>query len=155
MCGHDTSNRPRGGALAVLNPTMQDEPVFRGDLAFHTPGNPGSATATHARWTCEAGCTTTTLGDLFVVIHQSGDMTRRSTDCGLLHQFALAKASIVPTGDALELALDEPISLQVGDSGIIGRRVSIFSRRPSSMTSQAVAEGIVGFNFMQPATASL
>lgn len=55
MCGPDMSNRPRGGALAVLNPTTTVESnVLRrlhGDLAFHTPGNPGSSTATHARWT--------------------------------------------------------------------------------------------------------
>lgn len=81
-------------------------------------------------------------------------MTRTSADCGLFHQFALAKAVAVPTGDGLELALDEPISLQVGGSGIIGRRISIFSRQPSP-DNEAVAEGIVGFNFMQPATASL
>ncbi|KAH7363313.1 hypothetical protein B0T11DRAFT_92691 [Plectosphaerella cucumerina] len=169
MCGHDTSNRPRGGALAVLSPsrsaspttddcpTVPDGMLLRGDLAFHTPGDPNSSTATHARWTGSGG---SALEGLVVVIHRSGDMTRRSEECGLFHQFALAKAAAVPTAeDAFELALDEPVSLEVGEGGIIGRRVSIFSsssfQRPPSTGEAAVAEGIVGFNFMQPVAASL
>ncbi|KAH6689772.1 hypothetical protein F5X68DRAFT_189505 [Plectosphaerella plurivora] len=164
MCGHDTSNRPRGGALAVLSPSRDASPTtddcptapdgvfLRGDLAFHTPGDPNSSTATHARWTGSGG---SALEGLVVVIHRSGDMTRRSEDCGLFHQFALAKAAAVPAADdAFELALDEPVSLEVGDGGIIGRRVSIFaSQRPplsGDAAAAAVAEGIVGFNFMQP-----
>jgi hypothetical protein len=172
--------------------------LLRGDLAFHTPGDPNSSTATHARWTGSGG---SALEGLVVVIQyvqscgqrpliprhlllgrggrggiapdyehrtvlltlfdsRSGDMTRRSEECGLFHQFALAKAAAVPTAeDAFELALDEPVSLEVGEGGIIGRRVSIFSsssfQRPPSTGEAAVAEGIVGFNFMQPVAASL
>lgn len=54
MCGPEFTNRPRGGALAALSapnnkPHCTD--CLNGDLAFHTPGQPGSSEATHARFT--------------------------------------------------------------------------------------------------------
>ena len=56
---------------------------------------------------------------------------------------------------AVRLALRVPVALQVGDGGIIGRRVSVFARRQKSATwDEAVAEGIIGFNFMSRPTAA-
>ena len=50
---------------------------------------------------------------------------------------------------AVQLALPMPVALQVGDEGIIGRRVSVFARRQhAGPVDEAVAEGIIGFNFM-------
>ncbi|GKT46235.1 uncharacterized protein ColSpa_06416 [Colletotrichum spaethianum] len=81
---------------------------------------------------------------MVVVIHKSGDFTRSAEDCGLFHRIAFSGASILENGSTVELALRSPISLQVGDDGIIGRRVSVFSK---SEMKDACAEGIVGFNF--------
>lgn len=52
MCGSETTTKPRGGALAALWPprdTLTPLAALRGDLAFYTPGNPGSTLATHVR----------------------------------------------------------------------------------------------------------
>lgn len=54
MCGPEVTNRPRGGALAALSAPRHDaqcNAFIQGDLAFHTPGKPGSTEATHARLT--------------------------------------------------------------------------------------------------------
>ncbi|TQN70567.1 hypothetical protein CSHISOI_04909 [Colletotrichum shisoi] len=151
MCGPDPCTKPRGGALAVLNqPFGQPEatgtiPRLRGDLAFHTPGEPSCAFATHARITGGNNCDPQALADMVVVIHKSGDLTRRIEDCGLFRRIAFSGASVLENGSIVELALQQPISLQVGDDGIIGRRVSVF---PRSEMDTACAEGVVGFNFM-------
>ncbi|OHF03906.1 hypothetical protein CORC01_00768 [Colletotrichum orchidophilum] len=151
MCGPDTCTKPRGGALAVLNqPCSQPSPSalnprIRGDLAFHTPGKPGCTFATHARITGGEGCDLQSFSDMVVVIHKSGDLTRKPEECGLFHRFAFSGASILENGSILELALQRPVSLEVGDDGIIGRRISIF---PGTGMDNACAEGIVGFNFV-------
>ncbi|KAM4064523.1 hypothetical protein HRG_005109 [Hirsutella rhossiliensis] len=151
MCGPETSDRPRGGALAALmSPSVAgvDPAVsIRGDLTFHTPGRPGSTEATHARLTPEAAREMSALGDLHVVIHTSGDLTRSAEDCGLFRSFDLPGFESLRTADHVELSLDEPLSLEVGN-GIIGRRVSLCSRRPCGQ-EVIVAEGIVGFNFAE------
>ncbi|KZL85830.1 hypothetical protein CI238_05749 [Colletotrichum incanum] len=151
MCGPDTCTKPRGGALAVLNQPFSQPGAtetrlrLRGDLAFHTPGKPSSPFATHARITGGNDCDLQSLADIVVVIHKSGDLTRRPEDCGLFRRIAFSSASVLENGSTVELALQSPISLQVGDDGIIGRRVSVF---PKSEMENACAEGIVGFNFV-------
>ncbi|WYZ46749.1 hypothetical protein EsH8_IX_000974 [Colletotrichum jinshuiense] len=151
MCGPDTCTKPRGGALAVLNHPFSQHTSsassyrLRGDLAFHTPGKPGSSFATHARITSGENCDVQSLADMVVVIHKSGDLTRRPEDCGLFHRIAFSGASLLEDGSTLELMLQSPVSLQVGDDGIIGRRVSVF---PKAEMVDACAEGIVGFNFV-------
>ena len=62
----------------------------------------------------------------------TGDLTKPVEESGLLQQFML------PTGP--DLALDDFLSLNVGDDGIIGRRVTMMTR------GEMVADGIVGFN---------
>jgi hypothetical protein len=42
------------------------------------------------------------------------------------------------------MALDKPVSLIVGDDGIIGRRVSMLNER--RLSGALLADGIVGFN---------
>ncbi|KAI9155143.1 hypothetical protein HJFPF1_07717 [Paramyrothecium foliicola] len=150
MCGPENTNRPRGGALAALASPSSFPSAVTGDLAFHTPGCPGSYEATHARWTPSEACRVSgNLTDLQVVIHCSGDMTRKAGDCGMFRQFVLPSTITVCNDDFVELALDKPLSLAVGNDGIIGRRVSLCSR-PSCGTQEVVAEGIVGFNFLRP-----
>lgn len=151
MCGPEITNRPRGGALAALNSSSQcTNARISGDLAFHTPGSPASVCATHARLTPDEACDLERLSDLHVVIHSSGDLTRSADACGLFRRFALPASAIALTshGRFLELSLDEPLSLEVGKDGIIGRRVSLFSGS-SLGRDKVIAEGIVGFNFLQ------
>ncbi|PHH63169.1 hypothetical protein CDD81_6220 [Ophiocordyceps australis] len=146
MCGPETTNRPRGGALVALGPpSTASDGVLYGDLIFHTPGQPGSAQATHARLTPGSKYQQDVLNNLEVVIHTSGDLTRSAVGCGLLRRFALPT---LHRQSFVELLLDEPLSLTVGGdgAGIIGRRVSLRSR-PVVGDDVVVAEGIVGFNF--------
>ncbi|UNI17897.1 hypothetical protein JDV02_004206 [Purpureocillium takamizusanense] len=162
MCGPENTNRPRGGALVALGPPLSpDRPSstasIHGDLAFHTPGNPGSAEATHARLTSSTFLDVAHIGELSVIIHTSGDMTRSAAECGFFRQFSLATPTALNDSDGrlafLELPI-EPLPLTVGDGGIIGRRVSVCSRQPCGRES-VVAEGIVGFNFHEPSRSSL
>lgn len=46
---------------------------------------------------------------------------------------------------AIDVALATPVSLEVGNDGIIGRRVSLFSNSQTA-NRRLVAEGIIGFN---------
>lgn len=74
-------------------------------------------------------------------------MTKSANDCGLFRQFMLPAARM--SNEYIELPLDLPLSLEVGNSGIIGRRVSLSSRLKSG-SEVVIAEGIVGFNFFEP-----
>lgn len=73
-------------------------------------------------------------------------MTKAANDCGLFCQFMLSDTH--SSGRYFELPLDSPLSLEVGNGGIIGRRVSISSKTESA-SEIVVAEGIVGFNFLE------
>jgi hypothetical protein len=79
----------------------------------------------------------------------SGDLTRSADACGLFRRFALPASAVALAGHGrfVELSLDEPLSLEVGNDGIIGRRVSLFTG-PSLGRDNVIAEGIVGFNFL-------
>ncbi|KAF5025111.1 hypothetical protein F66182_2812 [Fusarium sp. NRRL 66182] len=156
MCGPENTNRPRGGALATLNPPIDSISSLSsicGDLAFHTPGRPASPHATHARLTPSEECSIKGLSDLYVVIHSSGDMTRDASECGLFRQFSLQTRPTCRQEDFVERPLQGPLSLEVGGDGIIGRRVSVYSRLGSGQ-DRIVAEGIVGFNFVDQAPCS-
>ncbi|PHH65620.1 hypothetical protein CDD82_1655 [Ophiocordyceps australis] len=161
MCGPETTTRPRGGALVALGPpspardapeTHQTGSRVYGDLIFHTPGKPESSQATHARLTPDTRVHQDAFNDLEVVIHASGDLTRSAVCCGLLRRFSLPA---LHRQGFVELLLDEPLSLTVGDgdAGIIGRRVSLRSRGVVGDDGLVVAEGIVGFNFSSDAYA--
>ncbi|KAF4967469.1 hypothetical protein FSARC_4992 [Fusarium sarcochroum] len=148
MCGPENTNRPRGGALAALNPPVDSlSSNVCGDLAFHTPGRPASSSATHARLTPSEDCSMKGFTNLHVVVH--GDLTRNASECGLFRQFPLQTPSAFQ--EFIELPLQRPLSLEVGGDGIIGRRVSLYSRLASGQ-DKIVAEGIVGFNFMSQAS---
>ncbi|KAG6010353.1 hypothetical protein E4U21_006917 [Claviceps maximensis] len=149
MCGPDTANRPRGGALAALTTAAHDSHShnsLQGDLAFHTPGHPGSSQATHARFTPSQGCSLGDLDTMHVTIHSIGDMTKKADDCGLFRQFTLHNEHT--SRRYVELPLDSPLSLEVGGGGIIGRRVSVCWTTKAG-TENSFAEGIVGFNFLE------
>ncbi|RCI16852.1 hypothetical protein L249_1885 [Ophiocordyceps polyrhachis-furcata BCC 54312] len=137
MCGPQRSDRPRHGALVALRVT--DRPSLRADLIFHTPGHPASTEATHATLTPSSAFD---VAGLRVVIHISGDLGRPVDDCGLFRALDLPGFT---SANVVELPLQEPLSLAVGGSGIIGRRVSLCSR-PACGSQVVLAEGIVGFN---------
>lgn len=73
-------------------------------------------------------------------------MTRSADECGLFRQFSLCRAVTASDDGFVELLLDAPLSLEVGNDGIIGRRVSLYSHS-SPGPDMLVAEGVVGFNF--------
>ncbi|RDA88532.1 hypothetical protein CP532_6633 [Ophiocordyceps camponoti-leonardi (nom. inval.)] len=137
MCGPERSDRPRHGALVALRAT--DRSSLRADLIFHTPGQPASNEATHATLTPSSAFD---FAGLRVVIHISGDLGRPVDDCGLFRALDLPDLA---SANAVEFPLEEPLSLAVGDCGIIGRRVSLCSR-PTCGSEVVLAEGIVGFN---------
>ncbi|PNP40067.1 hypothetical protein TGAM01_v210264 [Trichoderma gamsii] len=150
MCGPEFTNKPRGGALAALSSPIDADRLrsLCADLAFHTPGHPESNEATHARLTPDAEYDSSILSDLHIVIHSSGDLSRKPEECGTFQQFRFPAAPNSCNTSFIELPLDKPLSLEVGNDGIIGRRVSLYSR---SVPTRLVAEGIVGFNFLSRA----
>ncbi|PKS12424.1 hypothetical protein jhhlp_000630 [Lomentospora prolificans] len=144
MCGHEITPKPRGGALAALNrPIHHDGLAVQGDLIFHSPGSPKSMTATHMRLT-----PSTSTNDYFqnyvIVIHEMGDLSRGVGECGHFCEFPLQSPPGTPE---IDVALSRPVSLEVSNDGIIGRRVSLYSASPTT-SRQLVAEGIIGFNMI-------
>ena len=73
----------------------------------------------------------------------TGDLTKPLADSGVMQQFTLLPGGTCHAAgpeNGMEMALGEALSLNVGNDGIIGRRVSM--RRGEEL----VADGIVGFN---------
>lgn len=81
----------------------------------------------------------------------SGDLRQDVTECGLLQRFPLATPSSTSTSDFVEFPLIQPLSLEVWESGIIGRRVSLASG-PTPSSENVLAQGIIGFNFREQMT---
>ncbi|QUC16607.1 uncharacterized protein UV8b_00848 [Ustilaginoidea virens] len=151
MCGPQVTDRPRGGALAALSPPTGSSPRARkrhlqGDLAFHQPGHPASCKATHARLTPAEHHGLGDVHSVRVVIHSTGDLTKDAADCGFYRQFTFPAAS--SSDSYFEIPLETPLSLEVGSNGIIGRRVSISAAECEAGSEGVLAEGIVGFNFL-------
>ncbi|KFA69111.1 hypothetical protein S40285_00064 [Stachybotrys chlorohalonatus IBT 40285] len=149
MCGSETTTKPRGGALAALWPprdTLTPLAALRGDLAFYTPGNPGSTLATHVRLMQAEGSNTLSQ-NLHVTIHQYGDMTKSALDCGVFCKIPIPSAHATRNGDFTDVPLNLPLSLQVDAQGIMGRRVTV-SSCDRGQPPTLVAEGIVGFNYL-------
>ncbi|CEJ86914.1 hypothetical protein VHEMI04245 [[Torrubiella] hemipterigena] len=158
MCGPETCDRPRGGALVALNPPVSNRASpasFSGDLTFHTPGSPSSQQATHVRLVPSSVETLRDWSNLNVVIHSTGDMTKDTKDCGRFREISFASCEAVNDSGVYELLLNRPLSLEVGGDGIIGRRVSVCSRPRPSNDDIVMAEGIVGFNIAPPTRPSL
>lgn len=118
--------------------------------ALHSGGK--TKLATHTKFTC---CSTVryllvprVFGQLIGWKPSStGDLTKNSQDCGQFCQFPMAHTEgSASEAEYLELPLQTPLSLEVGGTGIIGRRVSVCHQSVSGAQIVA-AEGIVGFNF--------
>ena len=78
---------------------------------------------------------------------KTGDLLREIEECGNFYEFPLQSVSIANKegARAIDVALATPVSLKVGNEGIIGRRVSLFSTSPTA-SRRLVAEGVIGFN---------
>ncbi|KAK3308351.1 uncharacterized protein B0T15DRAFT_105889 [Chaetomium strumarium] len=167
MCGEETpSSTPRVGARVDFYPAsgLQHTHLPVGNLVFLNPSSPSSCHATHVRFsqrpststTATATTTTTTThthedGDesVLVSIHMTGDLTKPLADSGLLRRFTFrpnsssSSSSSRKDDDGVEMPLPgEALSLNVGNDGIIGRRVSMMRG------NEVLADGIVGFNFL-------
>ena len=82
------------------------------------------------------------------MVSLTGDLTKPLSDSGLMQQFTLSKSHGSTDSDETTMPLASALSLNVGNDGIIGRRVSM--RRGNEL----LADGIVGFNFLPEVTAS-
>lgn len=151
MCGHEDtpSSTPRVGAR--VNFFSQDHGHL-GNLVFHNPRTPTSALATHAQFSSTDGLELrddVLVSIQFVILEANplkgpaniasstsvtGDLTKPVAECGLFQQFSFSR------GCGPEIALEEYLTLNVGNDGIIGRRVSM------TRDGELVADGIVGFN---------
>ncbi|KAK0636126.1 hypothetical protein B0T17DRAFT_503605 [Bombardia bombarda] len=133
-CGEESpSSTPRVGARVDFFSQTQGS---LGNLLFLNPSSPSSPLATHARFSPKEGVVMDTDDSVLVSIHLSGDMTKSIKDCGLFRQFTLQNSS----DKAHQMVLDESLSLDVGQNGIIGRRVSMMKE------GKLLGDGIVGFN---------
>ncbi|KAL2195163.1 hypothetical protein P885DRAFT_79603 [Corynascus similis CBS 632.67] len=142
MCGPETlSATPRVGARVDLS-----SPAGRGSLGnllFLNPSSPASSHATHVRFHRPSKSSLLGGGQdiysdsgILVSIHVTGDLTKPLADAGLMQQFTLHGH-----GEGVETPLGAALSLQAGNEGIIGRRVSV------RQGDELLADGIVGFNF--------
>ncbi|EGO60867.1 hypothetical protein NEUTE1DRAFT_57728 [Neurospora tetrasperma FGSC 2508] len=163
MCGPDTpSSTPRIGARVDFfsSPSSSRDRHLLGNLLFLNPSTPNSQEATHFSFISPStspstSTTPSTLlsrasmvggGDssdasnselddhVIVFIHQIGDMTKSVHECGLLTQFTLNEKA------CQMCALNENLSISVGQDGIIGRRVSMMRG------GVVLGDGIVGYN---------
>ncbi|KAK4234283.1 hypothetical protein C8A03DRAFT_47351 [Achaetomium macrosporum] len=150
MCGEETpSSTPRVGARVDFYPAsgLQHTHLPVGNLVFLNPSSPSSCHATHVRFS-QRPSTTQTYEDgesVLVSIHMTGDLTKPLSDSGLLRRFILRRPGSGSGGndDGVEMRLPgEALSLNVGNDGIIGRRVSMMRG------NEVLADGIVGFNFL-------
>ncbi|KAL7627207.1 hypothetical protein AAE478_003983 [Parahypoxylon ruwenzoriense] len=154
MCGSH-SRQSYGGALAVLTrPQRRYRPVsvaMAGSLTFHDRGNGGS-TATHVTYTPGVNATNSLDGidACVVVIHllvsETGDLTTSAIISPVLCRFSMAQGHRIPSENqqerSIEVPLTNPMRIEVGGEGIIGRRVTLWLEQGSN----PVAEGIIGYN---------
>ncbi|KAK4100208.1 hypothetical protein N658DRAFT_524991 [Parathielavia hyrcaniae] len=142
MCGEQTpSTTPRIGARVDFHPLSPQAHLPLGNLLFLNPSSPASSHATHVRFQHHSKSPVTDEAVL-VSIHTTGDLTKPLGEAGVIQQFTLRYIH-TPQGitEDVEMPLRAALSLNVGNDGIIGRRVSM--RRGEKL----LADGIVGFNF--------
>ncbi|OTB04996.1 hypothetical protein M426DRAFT_320305 [Hypoxylon sp. CI-4A] len=150
MCGNN-SRQSCGGALAVLSlPTRSTRfmpPAMTGRLTFHDCGK-GGPVATHATFTPDEDAVSYPdgLDSCVVGIHETGDLTQSAIISPFLYKFSMARCpSKQQEGQEyqpIEVPLSHPMKIEVGGDGIIGRRVTLWSKH----AVDPIAEGIIGYN---------
>lgn len=146
MCGPN-GRETHGGALAVLSlptrSTRTSPPTSAGKLVFHDCKK-GSSIATHVKFTPDESLSN--VDSLVVAIHETGDLTKSAIISPFLHKFSMAQGHPASQDEAqnrkVEVPLPYPIKIEVGNDGIIGRRVSLWSQH----ATDPIAEGIIGYN---------
>ncbi|KAI1114858.1 hypothetical protein F5Y14DRAFT_450715 [Nemania sp. NC0429] len=150
MCGDHQARESLGGALAVLSPPPSQlgapSMPMAGQLVFHNRKIEG-AIATYATFTADSSCESrlATLDPCLVRIHETGDLTKPAVTSPSWTTFYLRPVVGVLGGEtrwSMEVELEEPVKIEVGDDGIIGRRVSLWTQQGTG----PVSEGIVGYN---------
>ncbi|KAI1194738.1 hypothetical protein F5X97DRAFT_264605 [Nemania serpens] len=150
MCGDNHSRKSIGGALAVLSPPPSQlgtcSVPMAGQLVFHNRKVEGTI-ATYASFTADSSCEArlTTMDSCLVRIHETGDLTRPATTSPSWTTFYSKPVIEVLGGEAkwsMEVELEQPMKIEVGGDGIIGRRVSVWTHQGTG----PVSEGIVGYN---------
>lgn len=150
MCGDHHSRKSLGGALAVLSPPSSQPGTssmpMAGQLVFHNRKVEGTI-ATYTTFTADSSCEPclTATDSCLVRIHETGDLTRPAITSPSWTSFYLKPVIGVMGGKAkwsMEVELEQPMKIQVGDDGIIGRRVSVWTQHGTG----PISEGIVGYN---------
>ncbi|KAI0166499.1 hypothetical protein GGR57DRAFT_27773 [Xylariaceae sp. FL1272] len=158
MCGPSTHRPSLGGAVAMLKSPSMSALTVTGQLLFRDL-EIQDATSLGSRST-RGSLTLDAMGDAspvqkasYLFIHANGDLTVPCSDAQVW-----TKCKLVP-GDCnakqirpgvfderpywnIEFERNQPVKLEVGNDGLIGRRVSIWTDRDLS----PVAEGIIGWN---------
>ncbi|KAI0452190.1 hypothetical protein F5B21DRAFT_351597 [Xylaria acuta] len=152
MCGDWPPRISVGGALAVMSPSL---PINKslitgsswqlfGRLLFKDVGG-GSSMATHAIYVPDSPLWVEMirvhLDNCVVKIHEAGDLTKPAAESPLWATLSLKPVEHVGI-ESVMYELERPVKTEVGDDGIIGRRVSIWLRE----STESLSEGIVGFN---------
>ncbi|KAI2617233.1 hypothetical protein GGS26DRAFT_596554 [Hypomontagnella submonticulosa] len=151
MCG-DNPRQSYGGALAVLSLPLRSTrlmaPAIAGRLTFHDCGK-GGAVATHVTYTPDENSDRDILPNLesYVVgIHDTGDLTKSAIISPFLYKFSLPQTPPATPGNdherPIDVPLSQPMKIEVGGDGIIGRRVTLWSQH----AVDPIAEGIIGYN---------
>ncbi|KAI0481867.1 hypothetical protein F4859DRAFT_476271 [Xylaria cf. heliscus] len=151
MCGDHPPRISLGGALAVLSPppsTTNNSIITSrwplcGRLIFHNLGGEDSM-ATHALYSADSPLNSHPLGteDCLVRIHETGDLTIPATDSPSWATLSLKPVIGGSGSHSIMYELEKPVKVEVGPDGIIGRRVSIWTRQ----SMEPLSEGIAGFN---------
>ncbi|KAJ4984795.1 hypothetical protein SVAN01_09668 [Stagonosporopsis vannaccii] len=137
MCNGHSTRVSQGGSIAVLRPTqhLQRSNTDQMALFFHNQFSAPGTSVELQGWDDDAQ-----KERHWVVIHQDGDLSGSASPVKTppFYSFSLEQS------EASTMHLSQKLHLGVGDTGIIGRRVSVMTgSRKGPLT---VAEGIIGWN---------
>ncbi|KAK2763917.1 hypothetical protein FQN54_009536 [Arachnomyces sp. PD_36] len=151
MCNGFSTRTTRGGAIAILRPfESQSENYYQVTLE-EVPGTP---TGCAGRISLPVGTEETkrdghmqALKSCWLQIHRDGDLVPRGVRDTIptLHKFPMDKLVWQTESRSTEASTGNmlgPISLTVGNEGVIGRRMSIMDGE----SGIRVAEGVIGWN---------
>ncbi|KAF2797083.1 hypothetical protein K505DRAFT_322852 [Melanomma pulvis-pyrius CBS 109.77] len=147
MCNGFSSRISQGGSIAVLRPTKSFPSICLGAgeelrLLFSNQSGDDSTQVEFRGW---EGKRRMWENGYWVVIHRDGDLNAPASKSAINQTTANPFLSFSLEKHATSITqLRQRLDLRVGDSGIIGRKVSVMTS--SIEGPMAVAEGIVGWN---------
>ncbi|KAF2654326.1 hypothetical protein K491DRAFT_601139 [Lophiostoma macrostomum CBS 122681] len=149
MC-HGASDRvSQGGSIAVLKPissTTVDQTCVSDECRLIFSNRLDTVSQWHTQvefqgWERRQGLRD---GDTWAIIHKDGDLTVPNSG---LHPNQLPSQpfySFTLNGPDSTMKLPQQLELGVGESGIIGRRISIMNGSPEGV--RILAQGVLGWN---------